>query len=256
MNTALLLCALLARSPRPPAFPETQAPEVSYVCPPCGAECHFTSAPKPGSCGVCGMALVPLGTIPQVGVLLHPDAGLSSLTILAAFSSSNAVRAFTVADTSEPMRLADALEVRPQFGFGEAPALDVLVVPEGYGAWDDPLLVEWVTAAAAKARFVLSVGHGSVVLARAGLLKGETVPGQRFLVEHGRELAPELVFAAEPARRRAGKFLLARDAQAALLSSLDIVAELAGVERAQRTAEGLGLAWSPEARAVAGGAPK
>jgi transcriptional regulator GlxA family with amidase domain len=250
LSLTLLLLSLLVPAPERGASPRAQeaATGEAFVCPPCGAACHFTSSPKPGNCGVCGMGLVPLGTIPQVGVLLHPDAGLSSLTILSVFSGSNAVRAFTVADTAEPMRLDDALEVRPQFAFGEAPALDVLVVPEGFGAWDDPMLVEWVAAVAAKARFVLSVGAGSVVLARAGLLKGETVPGQRFLVERGKELAPELVFAAEPALRRVGKFVLARDTQAALEGSLDIVGELAGAERAQRTAAQLGLVWSPETK--------
>ena len=250
MNTcALLLTSFLAfplGAPGHRGLPQ-EAAAPAFICPPCGAECHFTTYTKEGNCGGCGMKLVPLAGVPQVGVLLYPNTGLpASMTVLALFSASNAVRAFSVADTNEPLRLGDALEVRPQFDFADAPALDVLVVPDGWGAWDDPLIVEWVKASAAKARCVLAVGAGSVLLAKAGFLAGERVPGRRFLVEHGKELAPGLTFDSDFDYRRAGKFFLARDAFAALEASLAIVQELAGDERARRTAEDFGYVWVPE----------
>src|SRR5688572_18398008 len=101
----VLLLSLLATSPERGESLRAQeaAAGEAFLCPPCGAECHFTSSTKPGNCGVCGMGLVPIASIPQVGVLLHPQAALSSLTVLSVFSDSNAVRAFTVADTAEPM---------------------------------------------------------------------------------------------------------------------------------------------------------
>ena len=219
----------------------------AFVCPPCGAECHFRTYPKAGKCGVCGMGLVPLASVPQVGVLLYPDASLpSSLTTLALFAESNAVRAFGVADTAEPLRLGDTLEVRPQFAFAEVPRLDVLVVPECFGAWDDALVVEWAKGAVEKARCVVAVSAGSVLVARTGALAGERVPAPRFLVERGKELAPGLVFDAELDYRRAGKFVLARVAGAAIRASLGALAELAGEERARRTASEFGVPWEPE----------
>lgn len=228
-----------------PARDERQ--EASFVCPPCGAECHFTTYAKAGACGGCGMQLVPLGSVPQVGVLVFPDAQpAGALAVLAAFASSSAVRAFTVADTDEPLRLGDALELRPQFALAKAPPLDVLVVPDGYGAWDDELIVAWVKQAATHARAVIAIGSGSIVLARAGFLAGERVPATRFLAERGQALAPDLTFDATLAAHRAGKFLLARTAHEALDASLTTLAELDGVERARRTAEGLGHPWEPE----------
>jgi transcriptional regulator GlxA family with amidase domain len=219
----------------------------SFVCPPCGAECHFTTYPKEGNCGGCGMELVPLASVPQVGVLLGPRSALvSSSLALAAFSASNTVRAFTVSDTIEPLRLADTLEVRPQFAFADVPRLDVLVVPESFGAWDDPLVVEWVKGAAEKARCVIGVGAGSILLAKAGFLAGQHIPGRKFLVERGKQLAPELVFVADVTYRRAGKFFLARDGGATIEACLAVVAEIAGDERARRTAEEFGVPWTPE----------
>lgn len=243
---ACVLCLALlvaAQGTKPSSSPEV------FVCPPCGAECHFTTYPKTGNCGVCGMGLVPLASVPQIGVLLHPDAALSSsLLTLALFVGSNAGRVFTVADTAEPLRLSDALEVRPQFAFGDTPALDVLVVPEGYGAWDDPLLVEWVKATSARARFVLAVDTGSVVLARAGFLAGERVPARSFLVRRGKELAPGLAFDDSTSWRRTGKFFLARDTEGALEASLALVHELAGEESALRTAQEFGRPWKPASK--------
>jgi len=226
-----------------------QASDVSYVCPPCGAECHFTLYPKAGNCGGCGMGLVPLSSVPQVGVLFHPSADLvSSTLVLSVFASSNVVRVFGVADTAEPLRFADALEVRPQFAFGDAPALDVLVLPEGFGAWDDPMTLEWVKGAVEKARFVLATGGGSILLAKAGYLKGEHVPGRDFLVKNGKQFAEELVFEPEPRLKRSGKFLLARDPLGALDAALAIVQELSTKEKAQRTAQQLGYDWKPEGK--------
>lgn len=244
LSLALSLAFLPAAQDGGPA----PAPEV-FVCPPCGGECHFTSAPKSGNCGGCGMGLVPLSQVPQVGVLLTPRAALSSsLLPLALFAGSDAVRAFSVSDTTEPLRLGDALEVRPQFAFADAPPLDVLIVPDGFGAWEDALVVEWVAGAVARARFVLSVGTGSIVLARAGFLAKERVPGNGNLARLSLRLAPELVVDEALAWRRSGKFLLARDGEGALDATLAIVQELAGEETARRTAQRFGRAFEPAAK--------
>lgn len=241
MKVSALVLAAFASLPLPAA---RQEPAPEYVCPPCGAECHFTTYRQAGSCGGCGMALVPLSSVPQVGVLVTPRSTLvSSTTPLAAFAAANLGRAFTVADTEEPLRLSDALEIRPQFALARAPALDVLVVTDGYGIWDDELVVEWVRGAAERARAVVAIGRGAVVLARAGLLAGERVPADRFLVERGAALAPGLEFDATLALRRAGKFFLARDAGSALDACLEAIAELGGRERAEQTAAALGHAW-------------
>jgi transcriptional regulator GlxA family with amidase domain len=196
------------------------------------------------------MGLVPLASVPQVGVLVHQDATITSgLQALAVFASSNAVRAFTVADTDEPMRLGDALEIRPQFALAEAPALDVLVLSDGYGVWDDALIVEWVKSAVPRARAVIAVGRAAVVLSRAGFLAGERVPAERFLAQRGKELAPELLFDPSLSYRRAGKFHLARDAASTLEASLAVLYELTDPGTAERTADALGLPFGGAAEA-------
>lgn len=124
---------------------------------------------------------------------------------------------------------------------------------DAFGAWEDPLLVEWVQTQATQARFVLAIGTGSIVLAEAGFLEGERVPSSTFLAERGQKISPKLVFDAELRWRRAGKFLLARDAESALDASLAIVRELAGEEHAAAAARSLGHPWPAADEAAAPG---
>ncbi len=84
-------------------------------------------------------------------------------------------RVFTVAKVREAIATTGGLTVIPHYGFGDAPAIDLLVVPGGRGT--RPLLndvdtLDWIRRMAAKARQVTSVCTGSLLLAKAGLLSG------------------------------------------------------------------------------------
>jgi transcriptional regulator GlxA family with amidase domain len=84
-------------------------------------------------------------------------------------------RVFTVAAERGAVLATGGLEVVPAFSFADAPPIDLLVVPGGYGT--RPLLdhaptVGWIRDTAGRARHVTSVCTGSLLLARAGLLKG------------------------------------------------------------------------------------
>src|SRR5690349_13383865 len=82
---------------------------------------------------------------------------------------------FTVAKSKEPVTATGGLVVVPHHDFSDAPRIDLLVVPGGFGT--RPLLhdeetLEWIRRTAAAARQVTSVCTGSLLLAKAGLLEG------------------------------------------------------------------------------------
>lgn len=84
-------------------------------------------------------------------------------------------RCVTVAAQAGPLRCAKGLSVAADHGFDDCPALDYLLVPGGFSAFDvmkDAATIEFVRARARQARAVLSVCTGSFVLAAAGLLEG------------------------------------------------------------------------------------
>jgi transcriptional regulator GlxA family with amidase domain len=81
---------------------------------------------------------------------------------------------FTVARSEAPVVATGGLEVVPRFTFDDAPTIDLLVVPGGFGTrplLDDEPLLDWVRDRAGAARLVTSVCTGSLVLASAGLLR-------------------------------------------------------------------------------------
>jgi len=82
---------------------------------------------------------------------------------------------FTVAKSAEPITTTGGLRVVPHWGFADAPKIDLLVVPGGFGTralMNDGETLEWIRRVAAGARRVTSVCTGSILLAKAGLLTG------------------------------------------------------------------------------------
>jgi transcriptional regulator GlxA family with amidase domain len=82
---------------------------------------------------------------------------------------------FTVARNPAPVVATGGLRVVPHHAFADAPEIDLLVVPGGFGTrplLDQAEVLDWVRARAQRAELVTSVCTGSLVLARAGLLSG------------------------------------------------------------------------------------
>jgi transcriptional regulator GlxA family with amidase domain len=82
---------------------------------------------------------------------------------------------FTVARTRELVRAIGGLHVAPAFAWSDAPPIDILVVPGGFGTralLADEATLHWVRTAAARATHVTSVCTGALLLAKAGLLTG------------------------------------------------------------------------------------
>jgi transcriptional regulator GlxA family with amidase domain len=80
---------------------------------------------------------------------------------------------FTVAASRAPINATAGLQVLPRYAFADAPPIDILVVPGGFGTralLADAGALDWIRDAAKGARLVTSVCTGSLLLAKAGLL--------------------------------------------------------------------------------------
>ena len=82
---------------------------------------------------------------------------------------------FTVSRSRAPIRTTGDLQVVPHHGFADAPPIDLLLVPGGFGTRalvDDAPTLDWIRRVSATARKTTSVCTGSLLLAKAGLLEG------------------------------------------------------------------------------------
>lgn len=83
---------------------------------------------------------------------------------------------FTVARTRDVVTAIGGLKVLPHYSWADAPAIDLLVVPGGFGTralLNDEAALTWIREAAARATQVTSVCTGALLLAKLGLLQGK-----------------------------------------------------------------------------------
>ena len=82
---------------------------------------------------------------------------------------------FTVGKTTAPVTATGGMVIVPRHSFADAPPIDLLLVPGGFGTrpvLQDPETIDWIRKTAASARRTASVCTGALLLARAGLLDG------------------------------------------------------------------------------------
>jgi transcriptional regulator GlxA family with amidase domain len=83
---------------------------------------------------------------------------------------------FTVARTRDTITAIGGLRIVPHYCWADAPAIDILVVPGGFGTrgllHDEPTLA-WIRETASRSRQVTSVCTGALLLAKIGLLQGK-----------------------------------------------------------------------------------
>jgi cyclohexyl-isocyanide hydratase len=146
--------------------------------------------------------------------------------------------------TTDTVRDLKGLRLTPDGTLADAPQLDVLHVPGGYGqeaVMDDDAILDWVRAQALGARNVLSVCTGALILGASGLLKG------RRATTHWSAFHLLPYFGAIPVNQRVvvdGSWVLAAGVTAGIDGALTLAAALRGEDVAR--AIQLQMAYAPE----------
>lgn len=115
-----------------------------------------------------------------IGIVLFPDfEELDAVGPYEVFGMLGKIdpdwRVCTIAEKAGAVPSFSGLGVAADYGFEDAPALDVILVPGGLGsrkAMDDPKMLEYVRQTGEKAEWVTSVCTGAMILHRAGFLDG------------------------------------------------------------------------------------
>lgn len=146
--------------------------------------------------------------------------------------------------TREPVRDLRGLRLTPDATLADAPQLDVLHIPGGYGQealMEDHEVISWIQNQAMDARCVFSVCTGALICGAAGLLMG------RRATTHWASMELLSFFGATAVNERVvkdGKMLFAAGVTAGIDGALRLAADLRGDEVAQ--AIQLYMAYAPE----------
>ncbi len=189
--------------------------------------------------------MIPQETHLQIGLLLFEDTDQIDLTgpfeVLSRVPNSTC-RVF--GKTTAPVRDWRGLQLIADASLAEAPQLDVLVVPGGFGQealMDDAVVLAWIGDQAAGARCLFSVCTGALICGAAGLLRG------RRATTHWASLHLLPFFGATPVNERVvmdGKFVFAAGVTAGIDGALRVAADLRGDDVAQVIQ--LAIAYAPE----------
>lgn len=191
------------------------------------------------------MNTIPLETHLTIGGLIYPNMDQCDFTgpfeALARVPNS---RFLTIWKDKNPVRDFAGMSLLADTTIAEAPQLDVLLVPGGYGQealMHDETVLSFIQRQAAGARFVFSVCTGALLCGAAGLLQGKRATTHWTAIE----VLP--YFGATPTDERVvvdGKLITAGGVTSGIDGSLVIVSLLRGESVAQELQ--LYMAYDPQ----------
>jgi cyclohexyl-isocyanide hydratase len=180
------------------------------------------------------MTMIPLDIHLTIGGLIYPDMDQCDFTgpfeALARVPNSRFV---TIWKDKNPVRDLAGMQLMADTTLAEAPQLDVLLVPGGYGQealMHDEVVLSFIRKQAAGAKYVFSVCTGALLCGAAGLLQGKRA------TTHWTAMEVLPYFGATPSNERVvvdGKLVTAGGVTSGIDGSLVIVSLLRGETVAQ-----------------------
>jgi transcriptional regulator GlxA family with amidase domain len=101
---------------------------------------------------------------------------------------------FLVAETKSLLMAAGGMKVFPDYDFDDCPALDILVVPGGWGTrkeMNNERLLKWIADRSRQVKILTSVCTGALLLGKAGLLDGKRATTHWRSLDWMQELFPK-----------------------------------------------------------------
>ena len=137
------------------------------------------ATPAPGASPGAPLAVPATGSIPVAFLLSDGAVVIDFCGPWEVFESVSVVgrhdaafQLYTVAETTTPIMASGGMRIMPNFTFGNAPAPKVVVIPAQHGAGDSALA--WIRQVTHHTDVTMSVCTGAYVLARTGLLRGQS----------------------------------------------------------------------------------
>jgi transcriptional regulator GlxA family with amidase domain len=157
--------------------------------------------------------------------------------------------ALLVAETTEPVTATGGLRVLPNVTIDDCPALDVLVVPGGWGTRTEiknERLLRWIAERGKAVETLTSVCTGSMLLGQAGLLDGRRATTHWRSLPWMRDSFPTVTVEEKLHVVEDGNVLTSAGISAGIDMALRVVARYHGDEVARATARNMEYRYVPE----------
>lgn len=156
----------------------------------------------------------------------------------------------TVAKDSAPVPSCHGQRIVIDKTIAEKDDYDLLFIPGGDAALkegEDEALLDWIRRACVNAERVMAVCTGTVLLGMAGVLDGRKATTNKMDFTNTVHLAPNVQWVKEARWVEDGKFYTSSGVSAGMDMALAVMADLYGMEMADRLALGCEYEWHKDA---------
>jgi transcriptional regulator GlxA family with amidase domain len=160
--------------------------------------------------------------------------------------TDTAISVYHLAQSTRPVKALGDFLVQPHFTLQDHPALDVLVIPGGWGVWaamGEDEIVAWVRRMAERVTIMSSVCTGAFLLGKAGLLEGRKVTTHWMDLGRLAEDFPRADIQRGVRWVDEGNLVTSGGIEAGIDMSLHLVERLLGREAAETTARRMEYRW-------------
>ncbi len=156
----------------------------------------------------------------------------------------------TVSDAPGPVASTPGVETVARHGYGDCPALDLILLPGGIGSLaqnGNPALLGFLKERAPRAEVTMTVCSGSGILAATGLLDGRRATSNKLFFDLITQPAAGVDWVREARWVEDGPFVTSSGVSAGTDMALAVIARLYGKERAEEIAVIAEYEWQRDA---------
>ena len=160
------------------------------------------------------------------------------------------IEVITVAAQKTPVPSVHGQRIVVDTTCAEKDDFELVLIPGGdaaLGACTDQAVLSWVAAASAHAERVMAVCTGTILLGASGVLDGRRATTNKLDFTDTVPLAPKVDWAKQARWVRDGKFYTSSGVSAGMDMALAVLADLFGMEEAEKMAVSCEYAWHQDA---------
>jgi len=182
-----------------------------------------------------------------VGILLYP--GFEVLDVFGPVEMWSYVPDFKlvyIAEKSGPVTSTQGAVVMAEFGFTDAPAVDILLVPGGVGTipeLNNSALIDYIRSVHRNSELTTSVCTGSALLAKAAVLDGLKATSNKRFFSLAVKQSEQVKWVVDARWVEDGKVFTSSGVSAGTDMALAVVARLHGVDTARQLASSVEYEW-------------